>query len=253
MPFASAQLVSLGIGAASKLGNVAMTKGRTEMFLSESNKQLFEPRGLRVEICKVEAMAKMGGVPILDGTGNIDPKAPLWGDLRQARDPLVKLDVLRPWVQELEMYPKESPEQSNSEDTSSNVNNGTNGASSSGSGSGAGGTIATLKKLGKFAKERKQKRDGSRASQDQNRAEGDYRRAMAELDGRECEINSRESGRRRVDELRRVQDDRRRAEERYQRDSGNGKGKDAGNEAGLWLVIREVKPMSQSGQLQSQQ
>lgn len=129
-----------------------MTKGRTEMFMSESNKQLFEPRGLRVEICKIHALAKLSGMPLLSADGLVDKDSPLWKDLSDCGSNVEnELTVLVPWVETLKPCPEPADIDPN-----------------------ASGMGANLKKFGKFAKDAKQKRDDSKA-QRQAEKEGERR------------------------------------------------------------------------------
>uniref|UniRef100_A0A0B7JXC4 Uncharacterized protein n=1 Tax=Bionectria ochroleuca TaxID=29856 RepID=A0A0B7JXC4_BIOOC len=48
--------------------------GRTEMVLRQANHEIFSPRGLKAYIAKLDALARVAKIPILDVGGNIDSK-----------------------------------------------------------------------------------------------------------------------------------------------------------------------------------
>lgn len=64
--------VQMGIQATSE----AISKGRTELHLAEANKEIFGPCGLKVQLAKLEALAKIASIPILDDKGKLLPANP---------------------------------------------------------------------------------------------------------------------------------------------------------------------------------
>jgi len=53
VPLQATQMVDAALNASAKLGTVAVSKGRTELFLRDPNRTNFAPRGLKVEIGKL--------------------------------------------------------------------------------------------------------------------------------------------------------------------------------------------------------
>jgi hypothetical protein len=109
VPLATAQIVSASVQAASTFATVALSKGRTELYLRELNRDVFEPRGLKVELVRLDALAKLAGMPVLDGRGKVGRKAYVLGpveDLEEAETVSSqerRLKVLEPWVQPLKV------------------------------------------------------------------------------------------------------------------------------------------------------
>uniref|UniRef100_A0A0B7JZV5 Uncharacterized protein n=1 Tax=Bionectria ochroleuca TaxID=29856 RepID=A0A0B7JZV5_BIOOC len=54
------------IELAADVGNVALAEGRTELVLRKANIDIFHPVGLQVRVAKLEAVAKIAGMPFLD-------------------------------------------------------------------------------------------------------------------------------------------------------------------------------------------
>ncbi|KAH7354669.1 hypothetical protein BKA65DRAFT_394888 [Rhexocercosporidium sp. MPI-PUGE-AT-0058] len=65
----------MAVQATAKLGTAAVSKGRTELYMREVNKKLFEPRGLKVSIASSLATRKILKVP-----GSLPKLAPLTDD-----------------------------------------------------------------------------------------------------------------------------------------------------------------------------
>lgn len=108
VPLHTAQMVGHAVSGAADLATYGLSKGRTEICLREANRDLFAPRGLKVEIAKLDALAKLAGMPILDAaSGKIDKKAPLLGpleDISQLGSLGVqqrRLQALEPWIEPL--------------------------------------------------------------------------------------------------------------------------------------------------------
>ncbi|KAI0539547.1 hypothetical protein GGR58DRAFT_226207 [Xylaria digitata] len=103
VPLATTQTVGLAVNAAAQLGTFALSKGATEVYLRKVNKEIFAPRGLKMEIAKLEAMARINKLPILDATGGIR------SDVRSLQ-PLVDVQEIQTmgtaqrWLQALEPF-----------------------------------------------------------------------------------------------------------------------------------------------------
>lgn len=77
------------------------------MELSKANADIFGPRGLKVEIAKIDAVAKLMGMPILDAGGKIDKRATLLKPI-EAGDVGIsgqqrRLETMEPWIAPLEL------------------------------------------------------------------------------------------------------------------------------------------------------
>ncbi|CAG9990201.1 unnamed protein product [Clonostachys byssicola] len=72
VPEPTAQLAGSVIELAADVGNVALIEGRTELVLRRANIDIFHPVGLQVRVAKLEAVAKIAGMPFLDAqTGKL--------------------------------------------------------------------------------------------------------------------------------------------------------------------------------------
>jgi hypothetical protein len=74
---ATAQIVGGAVKAASIVASHGMGKARSEMFIKEANEKLFVPRGLKANIVKLEVVARVARIPILDVAGKISKGAKL--------------------------------------------------------------------------------------------------------------------------------------------------------------------------------
>lgn len=94
-----------------------MSKSRTDSSIRQANRDIFGPRGLRVEIAKLDALAHVAQFPMLDSQGKINQGAPLFlqlqheasmastvADERQQQeiDLQQRIRTLQPWIAELE-------------------------------------------------------------------------------------------------------------------------------------------------------
>ena len=71
VPLATAQIVGGAVNVATMIGTQVISKGRTEVFLRSANKEIFNPRGLKVEVSRIDALAKIAGIPILTPEGKV--------------------------------------------------------------------------------------------------------------------------------------------------------------------------------------
>jgi hypothetical protein len=111
VPSATAQIVGGAVSAAATLTTYGMSKGRSELFIRESNKTLFAPRGLKVDIVKLEVVARVASIPILAADGKVDKNATLLAPLQGLESDLSgqqrRLMALAPWTSPLMLYPDE--------------------------------------------------------------------------------------------------------------------------------------------------
>jgi len=109
VPEPTAQIVGASLEASSHLAAYGMSKGRSEMFLKDANEELFAPRGLRVDIVKLQVVAKIAGMPILDQEGKIDKNTRILQPLEDNQPELSaqqrRLIALAPWTSPLEIMP----------------------------------------------------------------------------------------------------------------------------------------------------
>lgn len=109
VPIQGVQIASATIGAATAVGTYAISKGRTELFLRRVNKEIFQPRGLKVEIGKVEALAKIADMPFLNAQGKVDKETALLSPVESWElTPTVtgqerRLRAFEPWIAQLDL------------------------------------------------------------------------------------------------------------------------------------------------------
>lgn len=71
VPEPTTAIIATAVEAACELGQYAMSYGRVELLLREANREIFGPRGLKVQIAKLKAVAKLAGIPILNDEGKL--------------------------------------------------------------------------------------------------------------------------------------------------------------------------------------
>ncbi|CAP95414.1 hypothetical protein E8E15_010125 [Penicillium rubens] len=109
--------IGTAVSGLASLGSQGMSKSRTDSSIKQANKDIFGPRGLRVEIGKLDALAHVAKLPILDSQGKINRQAPLFLQLqneasmanaeideRQQQELNLqrRIATLQPWIAELE-------------------------------------------------------------------------------------------------------------------------------------------------------
>ncbi|KPM38737.1 hypothetical protein AK830_g7838 [Neonectria ditissima] len=109
VPLQTAQIVGGVVNAAATLTTVAMSKGRVEMLLRQVNHDVFGPRRLQARIAKLDAVAKIASIPILDDRGKINDESPILAPLEDV-DGLHSLSAqqrriasLEPWISPLQI------------------------------------------------------------------------------------------------------------------------------------------------------
>jgi hypothetical protein len=116
--------IGSAVSGIANLGNLGVSKSRTDSFLRDSNKDIFGPRGLKIEIAKLDALAHIAGIPILDSRGKVSLQAPLLQQLMHLRGSVSdshgvddnngesdmsfdaqqqRIRILQPWIADLEL------------------------------------------------------------------------------------------------------------------------------------------------------
>lgn len=92
------------------LSSQGMSKSRAESAIRQANRDIFGPRGLKVGITGLDALAHMAKIPILDSRGKVNRQAPLFQQLL-GQDGSQELDrsqrlvgILQPWIAALEVH-----------------------------------------------------------------------------------------------------------------------------------------------------
>ncbi|KXG47589.1 uncharacterized protein PGRI_014590 [Penicillium griseofulvum] len=109
--------IGSAVSGLANLSSQGMAKSRTDSSIKRANKDIFGPRGLRVEIAKLDALAHVAKIPILDSQGKINRQSPLFlqlqnevsmanagTDERQQQELSLqqRIGTLQPWIAELE-------------------------------------------------------------------------------------------------------------------------------------------------------
>ncbi|KAJ5634067.1 hypothetical protein N7528_001909 [Penicillium herquei] len=106
-------LGSIVSGAANK-GSQGLTKSRADSVVKQANKEMFGPLGLKVEIARLKALARVAKMPILDSDGRVNTKAPIIQQLGEftlhgtevedeANFQRQRVELFRPWIADLEI------------------------------------------------------------------------------------------------------------------------------------------------------
>ncbi|UKZ78248.1 hypothetical protein TrVFT333_005984 [Trichoderma virens FT-333] len=82
VPEPTAQIVSAAAGVSAMVGTYAMSKIRSEVVIRQANKEIFNPKGLEVQIVKLKTVAKLTNMPILNEKGDVDKKSPVLESLQ---------------------------------------------------------------------------------------------------------------------------------------------------------------------------
>ncbi|CAG8093871.1 unnamed protein product [Penicillium salamii] len=107
--------IGSAVSGLANLGSQGMSKSRTDSSLKTANRDIFGPRGLKVEVAKLDALAHLANIPILDSQGKISRQSPLFLQLQdepvEATDERHELELelqrkirtLQPWIADLEI------------------------------------------------------------------------------------------------------------------------------------------------------
>ncbi|KAJ6779736.1 hypothetical protein PWT90_02079 [Aphanocladium album] len=72
VPLHTAQIVGNAVNAAATVSTIAISKGRTEILLREVNNGLFKQAGLKVQVARLDVVAKLAKIPLLNAEGKVD-------------------------------------------------------------------------------------------------------------------------------------------------------------------------------------
>ncbi|PLB46486.1 hypothetical protein P170DRAFT_217005 [Aspergillus steynii IBT 23096] len=107
--------IGSAVSGLANLGSQGVSKSRTDSAIRQANKDIFGPRGLKVEIAKLDALAHVANIPILDSQGKVSRQTPLLQRLLNEsgdymRENIQDLDlqqrrvkILQPWIADLEL------------------------------------------------------------------------------------------------------------------------------------------------------
>ncbi|GAW15566.1 hypothetical protein ANO14919_049800 [Xylariales sp. No.14919] len=236
VPLSTAQAVGFALNSASQLGKFALSKGATEAYLRKANKETFGPRGLKMEIAKLEAMARVNKLPILDATGRIRDDTRLLQPLLDMEEMQTIgaaqrwLQALGPWVAPLDL------------ETLPAINMDTN----------------LWGRLHTFASEHERKNSEKKILKDRSKAfdkhqkgvdkaEEKREKELAKLEKKEQKARDESRSRKADDKLRKIDEKREKAEmkhsDRMEKAAEHSRAKDKEEKAMtrvLWLIIRNV-------------
>lgn len=238
VPLHTAQIVGGAVNAAANLSTYAMSKGQTEILVRKANETLFAPRGLKLEVARLDAVAKLSGMPILNASGKVEKNLSLLAPIVELEghetEPTSvqqrRIEVMVPWIQPLEVSPLPEP------NTPDNM----------------------WSRLHAKASERQRGKEEKKLLKDREKAHKDYHKdskeAQEELDKKmrellkeEEKILRKEKGKKLDSELRKVEKERDKATkecEKEMRSIEKDKRKDDKEEEGirkiLWIVIRNL-------------
>ena len=104
--------IGSAVSGLANLGGQGISKSRADSAIRNANKDIFGPRGLKAEIAKMDAVAHIANIPVLDSQGKINRQAPLVRQLNDLSYPSSdeaheldhlqqRIQVLQPWIAEL--------------------------------------------------------------------------------------------------------------------------------------------------------
>jgi hypothetical protein len=233
-PLATAQIVGNVVSLTARGGTIAISKGRTEMYMRQANNEIFAPRGLKVEIAKLNAIAKMANIPILDDLGKIDKNSKLLNDidvedLRSLSGQQRRLTTLSQWIQPLELEGLPMIEERKN----------------------------PLSRLSQVVSERQRTngektliKEREKSHKEGGKADREYRKEMEKQEAKEEKVRRKKQGHKLEEELDKIAKERRKIEKGYAKESGKLI-KDSKEEKTfrkmLWLVIRNLDKDSGAG------
>jgi hypothetical protein len=228
VPLTTAQIVGNAMSFAAQAGTIAVSKGRTEIYMHRANKEIFAPRGLKVEIAKLDAIAKMANLPILDDLGKVNKNSRLLEDigvedLRTLSGQERRLAALSQWIQPLELESLPTIEEKTN----------------------------SLSKLGQVASERQRKsgekkmiKEREKSHEEGGKVDREYRKEMGKQDAKEEKARRTKQGYKLQEELDKIAKERRKIGKEYEKESGKllkvSKEEKAFRKI-LWLVIRNLE------------
>jgi hypothetical protein len=245
VPLATAQIVGSAVSAAATVTKIGMSKGRSELFLREANANIFGPRGLKVNIVKLEVVAKAAEIPILDAAGKVKKDARLLAPINSANHGLSgqyrRLMAFAPYTSPLEALPDEH------KDTPTNV----------------------IDKMHAYASDRqriseerkvleKREKADRKGKKDTHKAQREYEKEMAKLDSEEDKVRRKEKKLEKMEsELRKLDEEREKVTREYEKEvgkDGRWSVKKDKEEAAvrkiLWLLVQREDAGAPSAQSQ---
>jgi hypothetical protein len=109
VPLATAQIVGGAVKSASIVASHGISKACSEMFIKEANEKLFSPRGLKAAIVKLEVVARVARIPMLDAGGKISKNARLLAPVEAHENGMSaqqrRLLALAPYTSPLQLLP----------------------------------------------------------------------------------------------------------------------------------------------------
>ena len=245
VPLATAQIVSAAVSTAAQVGTYGVSKGRTEMYLRELNKDVFGPRGLKVEIATLKAVAELANMPILTPDGKLDKKIPMLGELeahelQTTSSQQRRLDVLRPWIEDLEVDGQTQLENVHVPDSRLSK------------------VTATISERNRLKGEQKMIKERVKSQQENEKelakVQKDFDKEMKKLEREEEKVVRKEEGKKQAKELEKISRERSKVVREYEKEQvkvGADKVKDDDEEKELrkikWLLIRSLDDNSGSG------
>ncbi|KAI3400772.1 hypothetical protein diail_1981 [Diaporthe ilicicola] len=238
VPLHTAQIVGGSVNAAANLTTYAMSKGQTEILVRNANENMFAPHGLKLEVARLDAVAKLTGMPILNDSGKVEKKLSVLAPIVDTEDleaePISvqqrRIQVMEPWIQPLEVSPLP----------------------------GIKPTDNLWNKLHAKASERQRGKEEKKLLKERRKAHEDYskdsKKAQDELDKKtrelfkeEQKVLRKEKGKKLDSELRKVEKERDKVKREYEKEMRSvekDKVKDDKEEEGirkiLWIIIRNL-------------
>ena len=107
--------IGTGIQAGARLGTAATSKASVATFLKKANAEIFSSRKLTVQITRLEALARMTHMPILDSSGSLDKHSSLLAPVDELEDGSLavtsaqerRLAALDQYIEHLELAPSD--------------------------------------------------------------------------------------------------------------------------------------------------
>ncbi|KAH7156370.1 hypothetical protein EDB81DRAFT_388449 [Dactylonectria macrodidyma] len=241
IPLHTAQIVGSSVNAPSSLTTFAMSKSRSELCIRKANQELFKCRGLKVELAKLDVVARLAQMPIFNNDGKIDKKALVLGPLEEAVQQVSlssqqrRLQALELWIAPLELTP--FPDLHVPDNVISKMH------------------AATSESQRK--KEKKMVKDRAKAHKDwvkdSRETQQDYEKEMKKIEKETLKAQRKHAkDERELDkELKKLEKERQKCEKEYRKDMGKvekDRRKDDEEEKGvrkvLWMLIRPLDDVS---------
>lgn len=114
VPEPTVQIVALSTDLANNAAMYAVSKGRTETTLRKANREIFKQHGLKAQVAKLEVVAHLAGMPILDFENKVIKGSTILAphedvhELHTLSGQERRLKALEPWISPLDV--QELPE-----------------------------------------------------------------------------------------------------------------------------------------------